>query len=1267
MKIHEETSEKAVFLLRFFTILSILHLIMIKFKCVPFCVFSMKQTVFRLCTGTICTLFCLFWVLILTSETGISSEELSWQKVSEPTSFRFSDTFSGSFPESAYQDLSSETGTTVSKDFWRLKSPEFSGVGGSSEFSGFPEYSETNVSEGFPNYFPEQEFRFVPTLTDNLGISYPRENELGQVSVSAGACTVRKEGQYTVYILEGECELIQGMDSFRSERMVLWVSPLQADDQQRLVHQVLLYLEGSVKNAFVTSKTSSKVEAGSWAGRLSTQAELQIRAAFQTSGGDPISAENLTSTENRPHTGTVEKAQPAAASASTVSDIEGLYGRAFREMFRPARLLLTQYGVGVSGNTASGTGYVEGLAPAVSSRSVLESSPELPIQKTEGELEVPNLPYHIEDNETQKLPRELSTEGRIFRGNVSSFDPNAIMPGSRKISFFSRGDGGQDFTLGQWGELNYAICKNGVTILIDGVSEELKKEAEKKDASADLRKLSKMQLGMIEISAERMVIWSRKDLKELKELRSLDLEKCQPELYLEGDIVFRQGDQKVYADQMYFDVYRRRGYIREAEVFASFPNGEGFLRLGADEIRMPKEGTMLANDAFVTTSRIGEPLYRFHMGSLLFRSQDIPRRNPFTGEVMHDPETGEPLTDPQRELIGRRAQVKVGQVPVFYLPKFALPMDSPSQIVNRFSVRSGSIFGVQAIVGFDMYRLLGMEAPWSGTNWDLDLLWYTKRGPGFGTEFKYDRTGDAQEIPLGLFAGKGKGEFDFWGIYDTGEDNLGEGRRHLEPEKKFRYQLYGRHQNTFGNDWDLKFQLGVLSDRNFQEEYFQHSWYEDSDRANQLKISKTIENRSLSLWADVRTNDFHTQTQRLPQLEFYWLGQPLFGDLLTWNSYSQVGYVHLFPDTAPEDPADRALWHLLDWETERKGVRASTRHEISYPFQLGAVKVVPFVLGEAAYWGENIYGEDTGRLYGQAGVRANLPMWQYYDFHSRLFNVNGVMHKVDFDVEALVAGSNVGVEELPLYDLPSDRALLDFAHHMSSTLFNGLPIPKKYQLRSYAVRSNLGGWVTSNTELADDLALIRFGMHHRWQTKRGMTGQERIVDWVTFDTNFNLYPNADRDNFGSTIGLLDYDLRWHPGDRLTVYSSGMFDFFSDGLCMVDVGAVLGRPEKGTLFTSLHYLTGSVENVVMRVGFNYRMSEKWAAAFMSSFDISGKGNIGESVSLTRIGESFLFTAGVNYDDPSDNFSLHFTLEPRFGKKGKVARSLDIVPPGVYGLD
>ena len=83
--------------------------------------------------------------------------------------------------------------------------------------------------------------------------------------------------------------------------------------------------------------------------------------------------------------------------------------------------------------------------------------------------------------------------------------------------------------------------------------------------------------------------------------------------------------------------------------------------------------------------------------------------------------------------------------------------------------------------------------------------------------------------------------------------------------------------------------------------------------------------------------------------------------------------------------------------------------------------------------------------------------------------------------------------------------------------------------------------------------------------------------------------------------------------------------------------------------------------------NYRMSEKGISTFASTFDISGKGNLGERLTVTRVGESFLFTTGFGYDAPSNNFSMLFTLEPRFGKKGNVARQFNITPPGVDGID
>lgn len=1086
----------------------------------------------------------------------------------------------------------------------------------------FPSSSETVFGSFSPSeseYAEEYQLALVPTLTDNSGMTYPRETELGPVSIHAVRHGQRRIGVNTVHILEGDCRLVQGKDSFHAAKMVIWVSPLQLDSLgERAVHQILVYLEDEVDIRFVTSRTTSRVKGRTWAGRLLSE---RVPSFF-----------------------TEEISEESAPWA------DELYARGEKVMFRPARLLLTKWKMETPSTQA--INFTE---------SSSESEPELPLQRTNGELVAADRSLHS-DVSQDKYSHILSTEGMIQAGDVSAFDPNSLKPGTRKISFYQRNDQPLEMSFSQNAQTGKTtvIFDNGAMLLIDGAEEDLKNVS-------GFDELKSLQSGTIDISADRIVLWSDSDISELHKDKSLDLSKMHIELYLEGNIIFRQGDQEIYAEKMYFDVSTCRGLIREAEVFATLPNVEGLIRLRAEEIRIPEKDLMVANDAFVTTSRIGEPLYRFQIGQLMFRTQEVPRKNRFTDQVQIDSVTGKPIVDKKKDLIGRRTMVKVGDVPVFYLPYFAVPMDYPSQIINKFSIRNDSIFGFQPMIGVDVYRLFGIERPWKGTSWDLNAFYYTKRGPGMGTEFSYDRRGDGMEIPLGPFSGKGKGKFEFWGIYDTGEDNLGVDRRHLIPEQEFRYQIFGQHRNTFGNDWELRFQLGVLSDRNFQEEYFQRSWYEEPDRATQIEIRKSEENRTLSLWADLRTNDFHTQTQRTPQLDFYWLGQPLLNDTLTWSSYSQVGYVHLFPDTAPKDPNDRALWHLLSWEEERKGMRTSTRHEISYPFQLGPVKLVPFALGEIAYWGEDLQGEDASRVYGQAGFRASLPMWQYFGWKNRLFNVNGIMHKVEFDVEAIIAGADKSVNELPLYDLPDDRALLDFSHHMSSTIFNGLPIPEKYQLRSYAIRSNLGGWVTSNTELADDLALVRFGMHHRWQTKRGMPGKERIIDWITFDTNFNIYPDPDRDNFGSAIGLLDYDLRWYPGDRLMIYSSGMFDFFSDGIRMVDIGAVMDRPGKGSIFTSLHYLTGCVENVVMRVGFNYRMSEKWTSTFVSTFDVSGKGNIGEGLSLTRVGESFLFTTGISYDAPSDNFSVHFALEPRFGKKGNTARLFNIAPPGVDGID
>jgi len=69
------------------------------------------------------------------------------------------------------------------------------------------------------------------------------------------------------------------------------------------------------------------------------------------------------------------------------------------------------------------------------------------------------------------------------------------------------------------------------------------------------------------------------------------------------------------------------------------------------------------------------------------------------------------------------------------------------------------------------------------------------------------------------------------------------------------------------------------------------------------------------------------------------------------------------------------------------------------------------------------------------------------------------------------------------------------------------------------------------------------------------------------------------------------------------------------------------------------------------------------------DLSSVGNIGQSLGLTRIGESALIRVGVNVDSGRDNVSFNFNIEPRFlptKRLGSLGGQL-VPPAGLFGLE
>ena len=840
----------------------------------------------------------------------------------------------------------------------------------------------------------------------------------------------------------------------------------------------------------------------------------------------------------------------------------------------------------------------------------------------------------------------------FFQGPVVP-PPGPVVPnasGFRRIDIYPRSDiGGKGELRPMPGGENVGVITGGVNLIVEGVRVE--------GLPGGLGPVDK-----IDLETDRAVIWSTGDIGiggSFQQQNDTPLE-----IYMEGNIVFRQGDRTVYADRMYYDVRRKVGVILNAELLTPLPaiddyEYRGLVRLKAGVIRQLDDSRFVATDAFFTTSRLEEPTYRLGSDTITFEDNRRPVVDPATG-----------ITTFEHDRLARSRQnfVYLGDVPVLYWPTIATNLEDPTFYISDFQIRNDNVFGTQVLVDFNVFELLGVEEP-GGVEWDASVDYLSDRGLGHGTDVEY-----SIDSFLGV-DGPSRGRFDAWGIDDDGVDNLGLGRRNIVPESDYRGRVFWNHRGRFVDGlldgWVGQAEVGWISDRTFLEQYYETEWDQTKDQTTGARLRRIIENNSITIEANGRVNDFFTQTQWLPRADHYLIGQELLGETLTWYVHSQAGYANLKPATVPTNATLAGSFVRFPWEVDVEGERFATRQEIDAPLDFDPVKVVPYVLGEFAHWGEAINGNDLQRAYLQTGVRASVPFWAVNpEVRDPLFNLNGLAHKVVFDAEFSYADANEDFSDLPLYDPIDDDSIEEIRRNLFAP---PLPVPFppiRVDPRLYAIRTGIQSWVTSpTTELVEDQTALRLGMRHRLQTKRGALGQQRIVDWLTFDSNVSLFPDAGRDNFGEDVGLIDYDLQWHVGDRFSILSDGFADVFAGGLRTLSAGLQTNRPSRGNAYLGYRTIRGPFSADLITATVNYRLGPKWAASGSTVIDFGSTGNIGQSFSLSRIGESFITTVGFRIDESKDNVGVSFLLEPRFLPSLSLARrgGLDIPPAGVEYLE
>jgi hypothetical protein len=796
-----------------------------------------------------------------------------------------------------------------------------------------------------------------------------------------------------------------------------------------------------------------------------------------------------------------------------------------------------------------------------------------------------------------------------------------------------------------------AIIKNGVNIIVDGLD----------------------NFGSIDVDTDNLVIWTEGTLQQGQTLQARD----RPlEIYMEGNVVFRQGEREIQAQRMYFDVRRQTGIVLSAEVLTPVPKYEGKLKLRAEILEQLGPDRFLARNASLTSSRFGVPGYELRSGLMSYDDIQHPRVNPFTGVPATTPD-GEQIIDHEKLATSRDNFLYIEQVPVFYWPFMATDLDKPNYYIDSIKIKNDRIFGTRIMTDIDAYQILGLRNL-RGTRWILSADYFTKRGPAGGTTFNYER-----QTLFGV-PDSTSGFVDIWGIQDHGLDNLGLDRRAIPPEKEFRGRVLAQHRQQLPNNLQLTGEVGLISDFNFLEQYFEREYDQLKDQTTDIELKQYLNNSTWSGFASVRTNPFFTETEWLPRLDHYMLGESLANDRLTWYEHTSGGYARFKTAQSPTDPTQALHTGPLPWEAPagsmRVGERFSTRQEIDMPLSAGIFKIDPYLIGELTHWGEALDFNDENRAYGAAGLRASMPMWSVDpEVESQLFNVHGIAHKMVFETDISYARSSQPLQDFPLYDQVDDNDIEAYRRWFPFNDFGVPPIltPKQFDERFYALRRGLGDWVASpSTEIADNLFAARLGLRQRWQTKRGPAGNRRIVDWIVLNTDMTIFPDPNRDNFGQTVGLVDYNFRWHIGDRTTITSDGYYDFFTDAPKYTTLGLFLNRPPRGSLYMGIHSLQGPITSNVLATSYSYRMSPKWISTFGTTFDLHLSRNIGQNFTITRIGESFLFIMNVNVDTSKGNVGANFAVQPRFlqGRlkgagtgMGALTPGMTVPVAGAYGLE
>ncbi len=343
----------------------------------------------------------------------------------------------------------------------------------------------------------------------------------------------------------------------------------------------------------------------------------------------------------------------------------------------------------------------------------------------------------------------------------------------------------------------------------------------------------------------------------------------------------------------------------------------------------------------------------------------------------------------------------------------------------------------------------------------------------------------------------------------------------------------------------------------------------------------------------------------------------------------------------PSMPANQQfVTYYMDrgW-TQNAIARGDTRQELDLPIDLGqSAKVVPYVMGRYTFWGAKFptgqNGGTTNRFWGAAGLRASMEFWRVYNHvNSRFFDVHGLRHIIEPQVNVFYAGSNVQ---------------------------QGYLQPFNYSVEGIT-----------------DASGAQFALRQKLETKRGKAGHRYTVDWMSLNVSADMFWNQSpvgpfsannpayaggpfsTSNFSpSLIGQfynsqpqlsiptdsINANGSWRVGDYTRLLADESWNVNRAELEQGDAGVLVDQSPSLSYFLGNRYIQG-VYSDQWTLGIAYRLTRKYAVSATQSYDFYLGHNILSAVTISRRFPRLFVGLTVVYNADQKNTAVVVNVWPQ----------------------